>query len=151
MKKLFGLIIITICLLSCSQDKILDLNKQISELKVLNEKLSDSLNNQLEEQIFHSTAVGFPSMYKSKLNEPIKINYTFCLSIDQPFPEYDVYRVANDDMNGKELILSKQNISGFSYEFTPETREDDTVKLLLEFNINGNKLTMPSELYIPVE
>ncbi len=151
MKRLFIVLIIQICLVSCNQDKIQDLNNQISELKELNKKLSDSLNTELNQKLRYTWITGFPSMYKSKLNEPIQINYAFCLGVDQPLQEYDVYRIIDEDTNQKELILSKQNKAGFSYEFTPKTRKDDTVKLLLEFNIDAKTVTIPSKLYIPVE
>lgn len=151
MKKTFLLIIVAICLFSCNQQKIQELHNEISELKELNKQLTDSLENNLKQQILHSSAIGFPSMYTSKVNELNEINFAFCLSSDQPFPEYDVYRIVNEDTNEKELILSKQNKASFSYPFTPKTPEDTTVLLLLEFNINGTKIEMPTTVQIPVE
>ncbi len=149
-KKIVVLLITFICVTSCSQKKLKELNNRISELEVLNKKLSDSLKHQLKEKILHLTPIGFSETYESKLNEPCQINYAFCFGIDMDFPEYNVYRITNGKEEEKELILSKQNKSGFTYEFTPKTVKDDTVELLLEFNSDG-KIQMPSHLFIAVE
>ncbi|WP_046756890.1 hypothetical protein [Kordia jejudonensis] len=152
MKKIFLLAIAIISLASCNQDKIQDLNRQIAALEASNKKLTDSLKNIQSENLMRMTAVGFPSEYTSKLNEPHQINYAFCYSIDIDFPEYNVYRVTNADKDEKELILAKQYKSGFRYDFIPKTLDDDTIELLIEFeDINGYPLKMQSITHTVVE
>ena len=147
MKVTFLTFLVLILTCSCNNIENEELNSRITELENLNKTLTDSLNKIEFDRIINSQLIALPYEKNIIPNKPNKLNYWFHSNID--FPKYNVYRITkNGNEDVKEMIYENYNKSSFDFEFIPKTNKESRIELLIEFNLNGKKVKIPSVTYI---
>lgn len=146
MKKYIYLILSSLILISCNENKIDQLNSQIAELENKNSILLDSINKL--NKVNSYTLIGLPHLKNYKVGQPGKI--TFYIHEFKNFNDIKVFEISDD---GKKSDLIKEGIkeSNFEIEFTPKTINDKKVMIQAEFERNGELWKVPAYLIIDVE
>ncbi|SFN37601.1 hypothetical protein SAMN04487989_10115 [Bizionia echini] len=142
MKNITLIVIILILGTSCQNQKIAELNNQITELEDLNTELTDSLNRYDYLKVISSELIGIPDNTNLVPNQPNK--FIFLLPTIQKFPEYNVYRITkNGNEEVRELLYENYKESRFEFNFIPKNENDKSFELLAEFDLDSIKVQIP--------
>ena len=142
------IIAFSICLYSCENSRITELENSVSELTKLNSKLIDSIHTLQEKNISSFYLIDNSDKENFKVNETSKIHFDF--GYKNYVPEYNVYRLYGKNYDERELILKNQKLSEFDFEFTPENIGEDRIQLEVSMNIDGIEWIIPADLQIKV-
>lgn len=149
MKKHLILTAILLSLFSCSSSKIEELNHKITELEAMNDKLVDSLTLFEKEKFTSSKLLVIPDKTFIKVNEPNKMNgliFKF-----QEFHKFNLYQLDTLDYNmedklanNSKLLLKDQTKSHFEFEYTPKSKSDSIIYLLIKTKVGNTEIEMPA-------
>lgn len=151
MKQMRGIIILTITLIlfsSCNHEKKSDLKNQIMILQNQNQVLRDSIAELEHRYIYAFHILGIPEKNNLKVNEPTTIDFIF--GYKDYIKSYNVYRLTGENEDDRELILKNQEISKFKYSFTPKDKNDNRIKLMVEFNLGNSIIGVPADVTLNV-
>ncbi|MAL60225.1 MAG: hypothetical protein CMC14_09270 [Flavobacteriaceae bacterium] len=144
----FIIIVFSITIYSCENDRITDLEKTVSELTELNSKLVDSI------QILQDKDISSFFLIANLDKDHVEANKTSIVKVDFGYknyvPKYDVYRLSGEDYEKRELILTDQILSEFKFEFEPKNVDDNRVKLEVVMNLDGIEYIIPADFQINV-
>ena len=129
-----------ILVMSCENKKVHELEAKINELKEFNTKLTDSIHKMKIEKLTSLLLVGIPKNNKLIPGKPIEYNFVFH-SI-QDLPPFNVY-VFNDKKENK-IIYEDYKKSRFTYNFIPETKEDQSFNLKAFFSLGTSVIEIPA-------
>jgi len=139
MRNIKLLILISFVCASCQNEKISELNKQVSELRNLNTKLKDSLAKIDYQKVISTDLVGIP--HEKKMMPGTSNKFSFFLRTQQKFPNYNVYRITKEGSDEKrELLIKDHDQSKFQFDFIPKSNEDLSFELLAEFDLDSIKV-----------
>lgn len=144
----FTIIILSIIISSCGDDRISDLENSVAELTELNSKLRDSIQTLQEIKVSSFHLIENLDKDNFKVNETKKIHFDF--GYRNYVSEYDVYRLKGKNYEERELILKNQRLSEFDFEFKPKNIEDNRIKLEVIMDINGIEWIIPADFQIKV-
>ena len=148
----FGIILIlVISFVSCNEKKITELNNRISELEILNKKLTDSISKTDFEKVLNSNIIGFTAVSEPRVNEECEVKFIFNYS--EKLPEYNVYSTTE---NGEpdELIYSNLNDNEFKHKFIPKKAGKHNIKLVAVFKLNNaenEEIHIPTNLFVEIK
>jgi len=144
MKNLITIFTCLILLSSCQDDKIRELNIQISQLEDLNKKLTDSINKTDFEKITNSELIILTNdhLIIGEENEVLGM-----LVEHQSIPEFNLYSldtIAHAN-NVKREHLLKENFSKtfFNFSFKPKSAKDSVIYVLAEFKLDTIAIQVP--------
>jgi hypothetical protein len=142
------LIVISLILSSCNQQKVSDLNAQLEELKEQNQLLKDSISKNELKNIYAFHILGTTEKSSLKVNEKATIDFVF--GYRDYIKSYDVYLLTGEKENDRELILKDQKISEFKYSFTPKNKNDNRIKLLTVFDLDSITVEIPADVTLNI-
>ena len=146
MKIILKISTLLILFVSCNSDRIKNLESQITSLQQENQVLKDSINQMDYSRINSSRVVMIPFKSDLKLNESNR--FMGLLFQDVKFPEYNLYEVSKDS-NGqikKRLVQEKITSSKFYYDSKPHSLLDNSIELVLEFDLDSIKTMLPASI-----
>ena len=150
-----NLIIIFSCLVlfsSFQDEKIRELNYQISQLNDLNKKLTDSINQ-----------TGYKKITNSELiiltNDPLVIgeeNDVLGMLVEhQSMPEFNLYSLDTiahaENLKRKQLLKENFSKSIFNFSFTPKTEKDSVIYVVAEFKLDTIAIQVPGVVNVKLK
>jgi hypothetical protein len=136
---------------SCDSNKISNLTNTVSELSEQNSKLKDSIQLLKQKTILAFHIFATLEQKSLKVNEEGKIDFLFGYKDNIDYiSEYDVYKLTGDNYEVRKLILENQKLSEFEYNYTPKSIDDNRVRLLVIFKLDGYEVELPADVTINV-
>ena len=145
MKKIFYATLFLSLLISCNEDEQ-NLKKQISELKVENEKLKVLLSSKTNQDIVNLQLQLNSETTKWKPNKNYKISGKFVRF--EKLPLYDLYILGK---NERKLIAKNLTDPNFEFDFKPELENDGVLRVIAQIKIGTNDIQQIGRLDYTVQ